>query len=95
MGWDGMGRDGSPYPAPPLAPRSILWKLLGMSKYSYVSQSCGVWDPRRPSQSPGRGDGGWDHPVLHPQSVFVDFLCGLGICIFNCVDVAELLHFWE
>lgn len=43
MGRDRMQRDGSPCPAPPLAPRSILWKLLGMSKAPCMNLGYAVW----------------------------------------------------
>lgn len=66
MGRGGMGRDGPPSPAPPLAPRSILWKLLGMSKYSYEAELCSSGSPQS-ILVPRLW--GWGHPVLHPQNI--------------------------
>lgn len=89
---DGMGWDVSPCLAPPLAPRSILWKLLGMSKASCVSQGCGIWDSSRPPWSAEQGAGQNGIPLVGCTPSLLLRGWG-GFCTFSCVGEIELIHF--
>lgn len=91
MGWDGTGR----VPVPGTSSRSEVHLVEAAGNVEIFVREPELWSLGSPQAIPVPRPWGRDHPVLHPQSVFVDFLCGLGICIFSCVDVAELLHFWE
>lgn len=73
MGWDAMQCDAmgqAPSPAPPLAPRSICWMLLGTSNAPCAVPAVGLELPPRPRRAPRVGLSKLQPPQLvHPSPI--------------------------